>query len=78
MKFDIQNMPDNELVSLRDKLTKEIEIRKNRQKEKMWLAVREAIDAYIEHFSAINVNNDFYIDPDSDLTTPGEIFQHDW
>lgn len=78
MKLDISNMPDNELVSLRDKLTEEIEIRENRQKEKMWLAVREAIAAYIEHFGSINVENDYYIDSDSDLTTPGEIFQHDW
>lgn len=78
MKLDIQNMPDNELISLRDKLIEEIGVRENRQKEKMWLTVREAIAAYIERFGSINVENDYYIDNDSDLTTPGEIFQHDW
>ena len=78
MKLDIQNMPDNELVSLRDKLIEEIGVRENRQKEKMWLTVREAIAAYIERFGSINVDDDFYINGDWDFTTPGEIFQHDW
>lgn len=76
MNIDIQNMPDNELVSLRDKLTEEIKVREYRQKEKLWLAVREAIAAYIERFGSINVDNDFYIDNECDLTTLGEIFQH--
>ena len=78
MKFDIPSMPDNELVSPRDELTEEIEVRKNQQKEKMWLAVRKAIAAYIEHFDSININNDFCIDNYTDLTTPGEIFQDNW
>lgn len=78
MKFDIQNMSDNELISLRSKLTEEIEIRENQQKEKMWLAVQKAIAAYIDQFGPINVENDYHIDNDSDLITPGEIFQHAW
>lgn len=73
MKFDIQTMPDNELVSLRDKITEEIEIRKRQQEDKMWLAVREAIAVYIEHFGHICVDNDYYIDSNSDFSTLGEI-----
>lgn len=37
MKFDIQTMPDNELISLRDKITEEIEVRKHQQEDKMCL-----------------------------------------
>ena len=73
MKFDIQTMPDNELVSLRDKITEEIEIRKRQQEDRMWLAVREAIAVYIEHFGHICVGNDYYIDSNSDFSTLGEI-----
>lgn len=73
MEFNIQNMPDNELVSLRDKLTEEIEVRKRQQEDKMWLAVREAITVYIEHFGHICVGNDYYIDSNSDFSTLGEI-----
>lgn len=74
MEFNIQNMPDNELVFLRDRLTKEIEVRKHQQEDKMWLAVREAIAVYIEHFGHICVGDDYYIDSNSDFSTLGEIF----
>lgn len=78
MEFNIQNMPDNELVSLRDKLNNEIEIRKRRQEEDAWQAVRVAIATYVEKFGSINVNNDYHIDGHYDLSTPGEIFSNAW
>lgn len=78
MELNIQNMPDNELVSLRDKLNNEIEIRKRQQQDVAWQAVQVAIAAYIEKFGSINVNNDNHIDGHYDLSTPGEIFPIYW
>lgn len=82
MKLDIQNMSDNELVSLRDRLTEEIVTRKDRLREKMWQAMAEAITEYVKRFGTIVITtheDDIYIgDSCTDFSTIGEISICDW
>lgn len=77
MNIDIQNMPDNEIITLHDKLSKEIETRKRQKQEQAWAMVRMAVATYIEKYGPINVDNDIYIDEHYDLSTFGEIFSSD-
>lgn len=79
--MDIKNMNNEGLRELRQAIDKELEIRRNYQKEQLWNKVRTAISEYITHFGDIEcviTNKDDYdeevfIHEGWDLSEPGKM-----
>lgn len=55
--IDYKTLTDAELINLNKKIDEELERRRNRRREELWLEVRKSLDNYIQEFGAISVED---------------------
>lgn len=55
--INYKTLTDAELINLNKKIDEELEKRRNRRREELWLEVHKALDNYIQEFGAISVED---------------------